>query len=121
MAREIQGSTVSGNFPPMVGIRTAGNFVKGKVLAQGITAAGNPCVTLQLIDLEGTTTASVSKGVYQEVEVNVGDAVQLIGSVKQLKEKLPQLAIGDITTVKFLGKKKLAGGKSINEFSVVVE
>jgi len=121
MSREILGSTIVGNFPPMVGIRTAGNFVKGKVTAVGETNNGNPVVTLELIDLDGTTTTSVSKGVYTEVDVNIGDAVQIIGTGKQLKDKLPQLAIGDITTITFIGKKKLASGRSINQFKVEVE
>jgi len=121
MAREIQGSTVTGNFPPLVGIRTVGNYVKGKVTAKATTTNGNPAITLELIDLEGSTSASVSKGVYQEVDVNVGDAVQVIGSNKQLREKLPQLNIGDVATITFLGKKKLQGGKTLNEFRVEVE
>lgn len=120
MGREIQGSTVSGNFPPMIGLRTKGNFVTGKVLAIGQTNNSNPVVTLELIDLDGTSMVSISKGVYEDVEVNVGDPVQVIGSVKQLKEKLPQLAVGDVATITFGGKKKLPGGKTLNEFKVEV-
>ncbi len=122
MAREIQGSsTVTGDFPPLVGIREKGQYVKGKVVAKATTANGNPAVTLELIDLDGSTSISPSKGVYQEVEVAVGDAVQIIGSSKQLKDKLPQLEIGDITTITSEGKKKLQGGKTLNQYKVTVE
>lgn len=121
MAREIQDSTITGNFPPLVGIRSKGNYVKGKVLSLGTTTNGNPVVTLSLIDLDGSTSVSRSKGVYEEVEVAVGDTVQVIGSNKQLKEKLPQLKVGDITTITFKGKKPLKQGRSLNEYSVMVE
>lgn len=120
MSREI-GSSITSDFPPMVGLREKGNYVKGKVLALGQTTAGNPVATLQLIDLDGSTSRSVSKGVYAEVDVNVGDAVQVVGSAKQLKDKLPQLAVGDIVTITFNGKDKMASGRSINKFKVVVE
>lgn len=121
MGREIQGSVATGNFPPMIGLRTKGNFVKGKVVALGQTNNSNPVVTLELIDLDGTSMVSTSKGVYEDVEVNVGDSVQVIGSVKQLKEKLPQLAIGDVTTITFEGKTKITGGKTLNQFKVTVD
>lgn len=121
MAREIQGSTVTGNFPPLVGIREKGQFVKGKVLAKTLTASGNPAITLSLMDLDGSTSISPEKGKYVEVEVNEGDAVQIIGSVKQLKEKLPQLEIGDVVTITSNGKSKLSGGRTMNNFKVVVE
>lgn len=121
MAREIQGSTVSGNFPPLVGIREAGQFVKGKVVAKALTSNGNPAITLELIDLKGSTSISQSKGVYVEVDVEAGAAVQIIGSSKQLKDKLPQLEIGDIVTITSEGKRKLANGKTLNQYRVVVE
>lgn len=121
MSREISGSAIVGTFPPMVGIREKGNFVKGNVVAIGTTTNGNPVVSLSLIDLDGSTSISKSKGVYEEVEVAVGDTVQVIGSNKQLKEKLPQLKVGDITTITFKGKKPLKQGRSLNEYSVVVE
>jgi hypothetical protein len=121
MAREIADTVVMGDFPPMVGIRTKGNYVKGKVLALGTTSNGNPVISLSLIDLDGSTSISKSKGVYEEVEVAVGDTVQVIGSNKQLKEKLPQLKVGDITTITFKGKKALKQGRSLNEYSVLVE
>lgn len=121
MAREIQGNTVTGNFPPLVGIREKGQYVKGKVLAKSVTSNGNPVVTLELMDLDGSTSISPSKGVYQEVDVAIGDAVQIIGSSKQLKDKLPQLEIGDITTITSGGKTKLQGGKTLNNYKVVVE
>lgn len=112
---------VQGDFHPMVGLRNKGNFVKGKVEAIGETTNGNPVVTLTLIDLDGSTSKSVSKGVYEEVNVEEGDRVQVIGSAKQLKEKLPQLAVGEIATITFLGKEKLASGRSLNKFKVEAE
>lgn len=121
MAREIEGSTMTGNFPPLIGIKNKGNFVKGKVLAIGTTANNNPVVTMSLIDLEGSTTVSESKGVYKEVDVATGDAVQIIGSTKQLREKLPQLVVGDVVTISFVGKKALKQGRSMNEFKVIVD
>lgn len=121
MSREIPDSVTMGTFPPMIGIREKGNYVKGKVLALGTTTNGNPVITLSLLDLDGSTSISRSKGVYEEVEVAVGDAVQVIGSNKQLKEKLPQLKVGDITTITFKGKKSLKQGRSLNEYSVIVE
>lgn len=121
MAREIEGAAIVGDFPPMVGIKDKkGSFVKGTVLAIGSTANGNPVVTLALIDLDGNTSISKSKGVYQEVEVKVGDAVQVIGSNKQLKEKLPQLQVGNIVSITFKGKKALKQGRSLNEYQVLV-
>lgn len=121
MAREIPDSVIVGNFPPMVGIREKGNFVKGKVQALGTTNNGNPVVTLELIDMDGSTSVSRAKGIYEEVEVAIGDSVQVIGSNKQLKDKLPQLKVGDVTTIKFKGKKTLKHGRSMNEYSVIVE
>ncbi len=120
MGRVIEGA-VSGDFHPLVGLRTKGNFVKGTVLATGKTMANNPTVTLALLDLDGTTSRSVSKGVYEEIDVNVGDTVQVVGSVKQLREKLPQLAIGDVVTITFKGKEKISGGKTLSNFLVEVE
>ena len=121
MAREIEGATITGTFPPMVGIRNKGNYVKGKVSAIGTTTNGNPVVSSTLIDLDGSTSISKSKGVYEEVEVAEGDTVQLIGSNKQLREKLPQLQVGDVVTVTFIGKKQLKQGRSLNEYKVTVE
>ena len=121
MAREITSGTATGNFPPLVGIREKGQYVKGKVVAKATTNNGNPAITLELIDLDGSTSISPSKGVYTEVEVAVGDAVQIIGSSKQLKEKLPQLEIGDIATITSLGKKALTGGKTLGQYKVMVD
>lgn len=121
MSREIKGSTISGNFPPLVGIRKKGNFVKGKVVEKGQTKGQNPTVTLALIDLEGSTSISPSKGVYTEVEVGAGDAVQVIGSVKDLREKLPQLEIGDVVTItNTSGRVSIPGGKTKYDFKVEV-
>jgi|ERR1019366_894161 hypothetical protein len=121
MAREIESTTMTGNFPPFVGIREKGQFVKGKVVAKGLTDNGNPAITLSLIDLDGSTSTSPSKGVYIEAEVTVGDAVQIIGSSKQLREKLPQLEVGDVVTITSLGKKALTGGKTLGQYKVMVD
>ena len=110
MPRVIEDS-VKGEFHPMVGLREIGNFVKGKVLAIDTTANNNPVITLSLIDLDGSTSKSISKGVYEEVEVSVGDKVQLVGSTAQLKDKLPKLAIGDVTTITYLSDRKVPKGK----------
>ena len=120
MAREIQSTSATGNFPPLVGIREKGQYVKGKVVAKAMTNNGNPAITLELIDLDGSTSISPSKGVYTEVEVAVGDAVQIIGSSKQLREKLPQLEIGDIALITSQGKKALTGGKTLGQYKVEV-
>lgn len=120
MSREIQDTQVMGDFPPMVGIRTKGNYVKGKVLSLGTTNNGNPVISLALIDLDGSTSISEAKGIYKEVEVAVGDTVQVIGSNKQLKEKLPQLQVGNIVSITFKGKKALKQGRSLNEYQVLV-
>jgi hypothetical protein len=109
------------NFPPLVSIREKGNYVTGTVVEKGITVNGNPTVTLTLKDLEGSTQKSVSKGVYQEVDVAVGDLVCVVGSSKQLKEKLPLLNLKDLVTITFKGKKSIKAGRSMNEFEVSVE
>lgn len=119
--REIKGPKVTGNFPPLVGIRKENNYVRGKVVEVSKTSANNPVITLELMDLEGSTTASVAKGVYQEVEVKVGDPVQLVGSVSDLRAKLPQLTVGDIVTVTNKGKTPLPRGKARYEFLVEVD
>lgn len=114
MPIEIEGNPKSsGEFHPLVGIRTKpGEFVKGKLLAVGETVNGNPVVTLEIIDLDGVTTQSVSKGVYAEVEVKVGDKVQLVATVLDLKDKLPKLApyIGKVVTITFEKTTKVSKG-----------
>jgi 23S rRNA maturation-related 3'-5' exoribonuclease YhaM len=111
---------VQGDFHPMVGLRTIGQYVKGKVTEKGFTTAQNPFVTLALIDLDGSVSKSVAKGQYEEVNVAEGDLVQVIGSVKQLREKLPQLGIGDIVTITFTEEIKVPKGK-MKKFKVEVE
>lgn len=109
------------SFPPLVSIREKGNFVTGTVVEKGITANGNPTVTLTLKDLKGSTQKSVSKGVYAEVDVVEGDLVCVVGSSKQLKDKLPLLNVKDLVTITFKGKKSLKAGRSMNEFLVEIE
>lgn len=122
MPREIPDSVVTGDFPPMVGLREKGGYVKGKVIEMGSTNNGNPVLTLELIDADKITTSiSTEKGVYEEVEVDVGDKVQVIGSTKQLKEKLPQVQVGEVVTITFKGKVPLKKGRELNEYSVIID
>lgn len=122
MAREIEGAAIVGDFPPMVGIKDVkGSFVKGKVLAIGNTTNNNPTVTLSLIDLNGSTSISKSKGVYEEVEVKVGDAVQVIGSLTDLKDKLPKLTVGDIVTITYTSDAPSKKGNPKKIFTMIVE
>lgn len=121
MAKEIEGAVVVGNFPPMVGLRTKKNFVKGTVTATAHTANGNPVITLALIDMDGTTSISKSKGIYEEVEVAVGDAVQVIGSLTDLRDKLPKLAVGDVVTITYDSDKPSKKGSPKKIFRVLVD
>lgn len=122
MSREIKGESVTGNFPPMVGLRTKGNYVKGTIVEKGATKSGNPTISISLIDLDGSTSISPSKGVYQEVEVAAGDIVQVVGSTKDLRGKLPQLAVGDVVTItNKTGRVSIGNGKTAYEFKVEVE
>jgi len=123
MPREIPDTVVmTGDYLPMVGLRINGGFVKGKITEMGSTNNNNPVISLNLIDLEKATT-SISKedGGYEEVEVEVGDTVQVIGSTKQLREKLPQLTVGDVVTITFKGKKPLKNNRTLNEYSVIID
>jgi len=123
MGREIEGAPiVGGDFPPMVGIKDKiGNFVKGKVIAVGSTANRNPTVTLSLLDLDGSTSISKSKGLYTEVEVAVGDAVQVIGSLTDLKDKLPKLIVGDVVTITYVSDAPSKKGNPKKLFKVIVD
>jgi len=120
MGRIIEDS-VQTEFHPLVGLRQEGTYVEGIVKNIGTTANGNPVVTLALSDLEGTTSISAGKGKgYTEVDVKIGDLVQVIGSVKQLREKLPQLAVGESVRIAFDGQVKLTGGKKLYKYKVEV-
>lgn len=121
MGRIIEDAPGAESFHPLVSIRNVGQYVKGKVTAMGQTVNGNPVVTLQLIDLDGSTQRSTRKGVYEEVDVNIGDLVQVVGSVKRLKEKLPQLTVGDVATITFTGLTKMPRGGQRREFKVEVD
>jgi len=122
MTREIESTFVAGNFPPLVSIKNKkGEYVKGRVLAIASTANGNPVVTLSLMDLEGGTSISKGKGVYEEVEVAVGDPVQLVGSLTDLKDKLPKLIVGDIVTVTYMDDKPSKKGNAKKIFKVIVD
>jgi hypothetical protein len=121
MGREIVSERQTKDFLPLVGLRTAGNYVKGKVVEFGKTTNNNLVVSLELIDLDGSTSKSISKGKYAEVEVALGDRVQLICTSKQLADKVPQVQVGEIVTITFEGKVKIGNGRSMNNFRVVVE
>jgi hypothetical protein len=118
MGRTIQPKSNGEDFLPMVSIREKDQYVVGKVMGLGETANGNPYATLELHDLEGSTQKSVSKGVYEEVDVDIKSLVQLVGSTKQLREMIPQLQVGEIVTVKNLGKAKLSRGRTMNQYSM---
>ena len=122
MARVIESPVQNPqNFHPLVGLRKIGQYVKGKVLELGSTANKNPVVVLDLIDLDGTTSKAVSKGVYQEVDVAIGDKVQMIGNLKDLNAKLPLLAIGDVVTITFTHEIPTKRGRAMKAFKVEVE
>lgn len=123
MSKRVIDTPNAGNtsFPPLVSIRKPGDYVTGTVVEKGVTVNGNPTVVLAVQDLKGSTQKSVSKGVYKEVVVEVGDLVCVIGSSKQLKEKLPLLNIKDLTTITFKGKKAIKSGRSMNEYEVSIE
>jgi hypothetical protein len=118
MAREIVSERQTKDFAPLIGLREVGQLVKGKVLEFGKTTNNNLVVTLELIDLTGSSTKSVSKGKYADVDVAPGDKVQLICTSKQLADKVPQVPVGDILTVRFDGKVRLQNGRSMNNFYV---
>lgn len=109
------------DFYPMVGLRKHGQFVRGKVLEVGKTANDNPVVTLELIDLDGTTSKSVGKGKYEEVDVAVGDKVQLIGNLKDLKDKFPFLHKGDVATITYKSDLPTKRGKDMKIFEILVD
>ena len=121
MAREIVSDRQVKDFLPLVGLRETGNYVKGKVIEISKTTKNNPVVTLDLIDLEGSTSKSIAKGKYQEVGVDPGDRVQLIGTSDQLRDKLSKVMVGQVVIIRFDGKVKLQNGHSMNNFYVGVE
>lgn len=129
MGREITGSSITGNFPPTVRLDEKGASIKGTVTDKRILPADqyghtNTVVSLALIDLDekASTQISVSKGVYQEVEVNVGDIVDFVGRGTDLREKVPQLEIGDVVTITNNGESpKKVGRKSRKLFKVTVD
>lgn len=122
MGRTINSTTVnSKDFPAMVGIRKLGEYVKGKVLAVGLTKKNNPVLTLELIDLEGSSSKQIEKGKYQEVTVNAGDKVQFVGNLTDLREKLPQVTVGEIVTIKYLNDVPSGKGHPKKIFDINVE
>ncbi len=123
MGREIVGKQRTSNkFPPMVSIgREIGQFVKGKVVETGITKNKNCVLTLELADLTGSTTQSVAKGVYQEVEVAAGDLVQFVANLTDLREKLPEVKIGDVITVTYKEDVPSGKGRPKKIFQVLVD
>lgn len=129
MSRTIAGSYTgsivrgeNGKFPPMVGIgKIIGQFIRGRVLEIGTTKKGNTVISLALIDLNGSSAIQVSKDVYAEVEVNAGDTVQLVATLTDLKEKLPQLAVNDVVTVTYKSDVPSGRGKPKKIFEVLVD
>lgn len=122
MGREIVGTVANPkDFHPMIGIRKVGQFVKGKILASALTKKNNPVLTLELIDLDGTSSTSPEKGKYVEVPVNVGDKVQFVGNLTDLKDKLPRLKIGEIVTITYTNDVPSGKGNPKKVFKVEVE
>ena len=122
MGREIQSQNrTPQNFHPLVGIRTLGDFVKGKLIEIGETVNKNPVITLELIDLKGSTSKSVSKGVYEEVEVGEGDVVQLVCNLTDLKAKVPLIPLGAIVTITYEKDIPTKRGRAMKGFKVIVE
>ncbi len=127
MGREITSTTMSGSFAPTVDISAKGEYVKGKVLKfrtlpKNKFGHTNPVVTLALIDLTGEVTASPGKGLKRvPVEVAAGAEVDVIGSGRDLQDKLPQLQIGDVVTITNDGTKDTGKGNPLKLFKVEVE
>ncbi len=127
MGREITSTTMSGSFAPTVDISAKGEYVKGKVLKfrtlpKNKFGHTNQVVTLALIDLTGEVTASPGKGQKRvPVEVAAGAEVDLIASGRDLQEKIPQLAVGDIATITNDGTKDTGKGNPMKLFKVEVE
>ncbi len=127
MGREITSTTMSGSFAPTVDISSKGDYVKGKVLKFRTLPKNkfghmNPSVTLGLIDLKGEVTASPGKGQKRvPVTVDEGSEVELIGSGRDLSDKIPQLQIGDVVTITNDGTKDTGKGNPLKLFKVVVE
>jgi hypothetical protein len=127
---EIKGtSTATGKFPPTVRLENIGDFVRGKVIAKRelpVDSYGHikPCISLQLIDLSdsASTTLSVGKGEYQEVEVAAGDTVDFVGAGTDLMQKIPQVQLDDIVTITNAGlAPKVKGRNAKKLFKVEVE
>lgn len=123
MSRVIPGKTSGpSKFFPMVGIgRRIGQFVKGKVIETGETKNKNVVVTLELQDLDGTTSSQAAKGVYQEVDVQAGDKVQLVANLTDLRDKLPEVHVGDLLTVTYKEDVPSGKGRPKKIFEVLVD
>ncbi len=127
MGREITSTTMTGTFAPRVDISGKGDYVKGKViklrtLPKNKFGHTNPTVILSLIDLKGEVTASPGKGQKRvPVEVAEGAEVELLGSGRELTDKLPQLQVGDIVTITNAGTKDTGKGNPLKLFTVLVE
>lgn len=123
MSRVIAGKPLdSSKFFPMIGIgRKIGQFVKGKVTETGVTKNNNIVVTLTLIDMDGTTSIQAAKGVYQEVNVNEGDKLQLVANLTDLRDKLPEVQVGDVLTVTYKEDVPSGKGKPKKIFEVMVD
>ncbi len=123
MGRVIAGKQLDpSKFLPMVSVgRSIGQYLKGKVIETGVTKNKNLVLTIELQELDGSTSKQVSKGVYQEVEVNEGDKVQLVATLTDLRDKLPQVQVGDVLTVKYVRDIPSGKGKPKKDFEVTVD
>ena len=129
MSREITAGagTIGSKFPPSVQLKEKGNYIKGRVVATRVLPADsyghiNTALSLELIDLEGSTSVSVAKGEYQEVDVAAGDIVDFVGRGTVLRAKIPLVKVGETITITNdgLGKAR-KGAQAPKLFKVVVD
>lgn len=129
MGKEIRGSSTTGKFNPSVRLEAQGEFIKGTIvdardLPPDSYGHKNRAISIQLIDLNGgSVQRSVAKGQYEEVEVSEGDVVDFVGRGTDLREKIPQLKVGDVVTITQNGEapNKRKGQNAKKLFKVEVE
>ncbi len=126
---EIKGtSSATSKFPPSVRLEKKGDYIKGtvtstRVLPEDSYGHANPVISLALIDMEGgSTQISIAKGEYQEVAVAAGDILDFVGRGTDLREKIPQVKVGQIVTITHNGEAPKAKGRNAKKlFKVEVD